>query len=189
VVDKASILKSFILETERLILRPPCSDDIPRIVEYAGSEEVARMTLTIPHPYKPKHAEEFIAFCEEETEARRIFTFAITYKPEDTLVGCMGIGNDTKHRSGELGYWMGKPHWGKGYTTEAARRMLKFGFEVLHLNRIYATHFADNPASGRVMQKIGMAQEGVLRQCYHRWGQFRDAVCYSILKAEYLQNQ
>ena len=82
----------------------------------------------------------------------------------------------------ELGYWIGKPYWGQGYCTEAARATLDFGFEQLGLNRIFAHHFARNPASGRVMQKIGMTREGRLRQHVKKWDAFEDLELYGILK-------
>ena len=80
----------------------------------------------------------------------------------------------------ELGYWIGKPFWGKGYATEAARSLIDFGFTVLGLNRIAARHFARNPASGRVMQKVGMLQTGVDRQAGQKWDRYEDFVLYEI---------
>jgi RimJ/RimL family protein N-acetyltransferase len=90
-----------------------------------------------------------------------------------------------EHKRAELGYWIGVPYWNHGYASEAARRVVNWGFQYLGLNRIYAQHFADNPASGRVMQKIGMQYEGTLRQPFIRLGEARDSVCYGILKDEW----
>ena len=77
------------------------------------------------------------------------------------------------------------PYWNRGYATEAARAMLTFGFEVLELNRIFAEYYARNPASGRVMQKIGMTHEGMLRQHMFKDDRFEDSVVYGILRSEW----
>ena len=86
-----------------------------------------------------------------------------------------------------MGYWLGREHWNNDYCTEASRAVLKYGFEVLRLNRIFATHLSRNPASGKVMQKIGMRHEGHMRQAAKTWGKFEDLEYYGILKSDYLQ--
>jgi len=85
----------------------------------------------------------------------------------------------------QLGFWIGKPYWNQGYCTEAARAVVKYGFEVLGLNRIFSRHFASNPASGRVLQKIGMRYEGTLREAYKKLDKYEDLVCYGLLIKEY----
>ena len=80
---------------------------------------------------------------------------------------------------------MGKPYWGKGYCTEAAREIVRYGFDELGLNRIFGEYMAGNSASGRVMEKIGMEYEGRLRQHMMKWGEPQDMMVYSILKSEY----
>ena len=86
---------------------------------------------------------------------------------------------------GELGYWIAKDFWGIGYCTEAAKAIVNYGFEQMNLNRIHAHHVARNPASGRVMQKIGMKQEGYFRQATVKWGKFEDEVLYAILREDW----
>ena len=76
-------------------------------------------------------------------------------------------------------------YWGKGYATEAAREMLGYGFESLGLHRIFATCFPHNPASGRILKKIGMQYEGCQRQHLLKWGQFVDSELYGILRREW----
>lgn len=168
------------LETERLILRPLEPRDGPLIETLAGAEEIARFTLLIPHPYPRGAAQTFIASTHENADAGVGYTFGIVRKHDDQFVGIMLLGNEQTHRRGELGYWIGVPYWSQGYATESARRILRFGFENLNLNRIYAYHFAANQASGRVMQKIGMQYEGTLRQNTLKWGVFNDSVVYGI---------
>jgi RimJ/RimL family protein N-acetyltransferase len=92
---------------------------------------------------------------------------------------------DKQQNHAELGYWIGVPYWGCGYATEAARAMIQYGFDVLKLNRIQASHFANNPQSGRVLRKIGMQHEGCLRQHYLKWGEYVDSKVYGILRSEY----
>ena len=85
----------------------------------------------------------------------------------------------------ELGYWIGYPYWNQGYCTEAAQVVLVYGFSILGLNRIHGRCLKRNPASGRVMEKIGMVQEGCLRAHDKKWEQFEDLVLYGILKSEW----
>ncbi|MFU8772395.1 MAG: GNAT family N-acetyltransferase [Anaerolineales bacterium] len=80
---------------------------------------------------------------------------------------------------------MGKPYWKQGYCTEAAKEVIRYSFEQLGLNRVQARHMTKNPASGRVMQKVGMQYEGTLRQSLLRWETFEDAAMYSILRDEF----
>ncbi|QTA82731.1 GNAT domain-containing protein [Desulfonema limicola] len=84
----------------------------------------------------------------------------------------------------EMGYWVGIEYWGNGYCTEATKKVLEYGFDTQNLNRIFAYHFGSNPASGRVMKKIGMKYEGCLRQAIKKWGKFEDSVLYGVLKSD-----
>lgn len=100
-------------------------------------------------------------------------TFAIT-QAEAGLVGAIGLRIEPAHERAELGYWIGVPFWRRGYATEAAAAVIEFGFRELGLHRIYATHLTRNPASRRVMQKLGMEFEGCRRQHLLKWGQHED---------------
>jgi RimJ/RimL family protein N-acetyltransferase len=77
---------------------------------------------------------------------------------------------------------MGKPFWNKGYITEAATALIGFGFQELQLNKIYATYFLQNPASGRIMEKVGMEQEALLKQHVRKGEEYFDIMMYSVLK-------
>ncbi len=174
-----------VYETERLRLRRPTLGDTARMVELAGDYRIAATTLLLPHPYLPEHAEGFVRAIAEGWQNKDDFTFALALKGDDHLIGVMGLGPLTPWNRAEIGYWIGVPYWGQGYATEAARRVIQFGFETVGLNRIYAGHYAHNPASGRVMQKAGMTYEGTLRQHYLRFGQYYDGVMYGILRSEW----
>ena len=113
-------------------------------------------------------------------EQKQAVNFAIAHS-DNTVVGSIGLGLVPSFNLAELGYWVGKPYWGKGYATEAARAVVQFGFEKLSLHRIQATHFGNNPASGRVMQKVGMLYEGCRRQHTLKWGEYRDIKLYGMV--------
>jgi len=174
-----------ILETERLLLRRLELSDAPLMNDYLRDREIAANTLLIPYPYPNGAAEEWIQHAHQSYDSGDSYQFAIVLKNTGQMIGVIGLGLRTEHRRGELGYWIGKPYWNHGYATEAARRVIAFGFEVLGLNRIHAIYFTRNPASARVMQKIGMSYEGNLRGHYFKWGEFLDAGLYSILREDY----
>ncbi len=173
------------LETERLRLRPFTLADAPAVQALAGAREVASTTLTIPHPYEDGMAEAWIETHAPRREAGELANFALVEKETEQLVGAMGLVIQAEHARAELGYWVGVPFWNRGYATEAARVVLRFGFEELGLNRIYAMHLVRNPASGRVMQKVGMQYEGRLRQHVQKWGTFEDLDVYGIVAEEW----
>jgi ribosomal-protein-alanine N-acetyltransferase len=174
-----------VLETERLVLRPYSLADARRVQEMCGDEAVASTTLAIPHPYPDGAAEQWISTHADGFRKGSEVTLAITQRPGGLVVGSMAIFVNNDHRRGELGYVVAKEHWNQGYCTEAARAFLNFGFKTLDLNRIQATHFPRNPASGRVMQKLGMSREGLLRQYVLNRGAFEVLVMYSILRPEF----
>jgi RimJ/RimL family protein N-acetyltransferase len=180
-----SIKKRPTLETERLVLRPFELSDAPRVQLLAGDRDVAAMTKNITHPYEDGLAEAWIGSHQERFDKREETVFAITLKGSGELIGAIGLVLKLDQEIAELGYWVGKPYWGRGYCTEAARAALHFAFTELRLNRVHAHHFSHNPASGRVMQKAGMRHEGRLRQHVKKWGEFFDVEAYGILRSEF----
>jgi len=172
------------LKTERLTLRPFGLSDAPDVQRLAGDRQVASTTLNIPHPYEDGMAESWIGTHEPNWNAQEHLTLAITSESEG-LVGAISLILELQHRKAELGYWIGVPYWNRGYATEAAQAVLAFGFNELGLNRIEAHYLAQNPASGKVMEKLGMQQEGLLRQHILKSGVPDDIVLYGILSAEY----
>ncbi len=171
------------LQTERLILRAFQMDDAPAVDKYVSEKAIAATTLNIPHPYTLEMAEEWIGTHKEAFDNGQAVRFAITLGDSGELLGAIGLEITAAHERAEIGYWIGKPHWGKGYCTEAAIAVLQHGFDSIGLERIYATHFRRNPASGRVMQKAGMKHEGRLRHHIKKWGEFEDLEMYSILRS------
>lgn len=169
------------LYTERLMLRPFSLADAPAVQQLAGDWQVAASTLSIPHPYEVEVAVEWIRSHPGQYAAGTEVIFAIAL-PDHTLIGSIGLGIVKEFHLAELGYWIGVPYWRQGYCTEAATAVLDYGFKHLGLNRIQSTHFSENSASGRVMQKIGMCKEGYRPQHTWRWGGYRDIVLYGILR-------
>ena len=173
------------LPTARLVLRPFTKADAPDVQRLAGEREVASTTLHIPHPYTIGMAEDWISTHQEAYERGALVNFAIVRRTDQALMGCIGLDIDPHHANAEMGYWIGIPFWSQGYCTEAAQTVIQYGFEVLRLHRIHAAHMARNPASGRIMQKVGMTYEGCLRQHIQKWGAFEDIVVYGMLQSEY----
>jgi [ribosomal protein S5]-alanine N-acetyltransferase len=175
-----------LLQTSRLLLRPFTSADAANVARLAGAREIASTTLNIPHPYELSMAEEWIGRRSVGLEEETHVGYALTFLASGELVGGIGLSPTLEHRRAELGYWIAVPYWGQGLCTEAAAEMVRFGFEDLDLHRIMARHLERNPASGRVMQKLGMTQEGCMRQHILKWGQFEDVVFYGLLKEDWL---
>jgi ribosomal-protein-alanine N-acetyltransferase len=173
------------LRTERLLIRPFRLADALAVQTLAGRREVAATTLTIPHPYEKGVAEQWIATHRRRFRERKSAIFAIVRREDMQLLGAIGLEISAPHERAEMGYWVGVPYWNQGYCTEAAREVLRFAFEQLGLNRVQAQHFSSNPASGRVLQKIGMAHEGCRRQAVKKWGRYQDLELYAILQSDY----
>src|SRR5262249_11223458 len=112
-------------------------------------------------------------------------TYAIVKRDVGQLCGAMGLELKLQHKRAEIGYWIGPEYWGNGYCTEAGLAVLEDGIEALGLHRTYAGQCATNPASGRVMRKLRMTYEGVLRDQFTKWDHFEDAVMYGILRQDW----
>jgi ribosomal-protein-alanine N-acetyltransferase len=172
------------LQTERLTLRPYEPSDIPTLVPLIGAREVAATTLRIAHPYAESDARDFIARAQEGWLSGSELRLGIFLRENGALCGGVGLRIEPDHRRAELGYWLGVPYWGNGYATEAASALMKYGFETLGLHRIFASHVTHNPASGRVLRKIGMRHEGCHRAHILKWGEFLDLEMYGMLASD-----
>jgi ribosomal-protein-alanine N-acetyltransferase len=173
------------LQTNRLILRPFEKTDAKEVQLLAGDRSIADTTLEIPHPYEDGMAEQWISTHQAKFEAGEMAHFAITLRETNGLIGAIRLTIVPRFERAELGYWIGNPYWENGYCTEAARTVLEYGFTTLKLNRIHAHHFKRNPASGRVLERVGMMREGFARQHVKKWDTFEDIELYGILKSEW----
>ena len=174
-----------ILQTVRLLLRPFALSDATDVQHLAGAPEVADTTLNMPHPYEDGMAEQWISSQAALFDAGEAVRYAVTLLDGKGLIGGVGLGVTPRHRRAELAYWLGVPYWSRGYMTEAAGALMNYGFTEINLHKITASHFARNPASGRVMQKLGMTQEGILRQDVRKGNGFEDLVLYGLLAEEW----
>ena len=166
-----------------MLLRPFTLEDARCVFALAGVPELSATSLNIPYPYPETLAAEWIAG-HPGNALKGIHTFALVRREDTALVGSISLVINARHARAELGYWIGLPYWNQGYATEAVRRVIAWGFDEHGLNRIFAQHFSNNPASGRVMQKAGMSYEGMLRHCMQKEGVYHDTAIYAILKGD-----
>ncbi len=158
--------------TERLLLRPAWPEDAGALLRGIADEGVVRNLARAPWPYLPQHAQEFVMRDMDPFYPRFLITLPTSTGSE--IVGCIGI-DPNKFGETELGYWIARPYWGRGFASEAGLGMLEVA-RLLGHQRIAAGHFTDNPASGKVLRKIGFMPTGkvVLR---HSRGRGDDAPC------------
>ena len=173
------------IRTERLLLRHVQATDAEAVHRLAGARDVAAGTF-LPHPMDRQAALRWITERVEEQAAGRGVTFAITLAESGELIGAIGMELVPAHEQGRLSYWLGRAYWNRGYGTEAVTALVEHSFVSLKLHRIYAPHFHTNPASGRVLQKVGMTHEGRLREHYLRFGQRIDVELYGMLRQEFI---
>ena len=166
-------------------MRPFQPEDSAQVQTICSERDIAAFTRTIPHPYPEGAAAAWIGVLDDGWRSGKAAVFAMTVRDTGQVVGAVGLTIDAENENAELGYWVAKPKWGRGYASEAARAIVDFGFHQLGLNRIFAHHMLKNPASGRVMEKIGMRKEGVLREHVKKWGRFEDIAVYGILARDW----
>ena len=169
------------LTTARLVLRPFALSDAREVQRLAGDREIAAVTISIPHPYEDGMAEAWINTHAGDFERDVAVNYAITLAADGTLLGAIGLRLELQHKRAELGYWIGKPYWGRGFASEAGQVIVDYAFRSLHLRKIYAHHMAINPASGRVMKKLGMIYEGKMRDHVLKWGVHQDVEAYGLV--------
>ena len=160
-------IMSVLLETERLLLRYPRAADISHFVPLLNDYDVSKNLGPVPHPYTEDDGCAFIVRMDYGRRASTDYVFAVVLRPS-CFIGLCGV-----HPGGgwEFGYWFGKSYWGKGYATEAGRRVVAFAFDELNAERLRSGWFHDNPKSGRVLEKLGFRLVGEREQnCLARGG-------------------
>jgi ribosomal-protein-alanine N-acetyltransferase len=140
------------IKTRRLVLRELMDSDVPELARLAGDWDVARMTARIPYPYSEALAREWMTTLEPG-EFVRVVEF------QGTLVGAVGYVPNADG-SAEIGYWIGRPWWGRGFATEAATALVRYCFTTAGFKRLTCCHFEDNPASARIIRKLGFRESG-----------------------------
>jgi len=172
------------IQTERLTLRRFGAGDAEIVERLLNDREIASNTRSIDFPYPAGAAAIWIEFHQTKWESGDASVFAICHRQTGQLLGGIGLEIEKSDHNAELGYWIGREFWNQGFCSEAATAILNHGFQHLGLHRIHGHHMTRNPASGRVMQKIGMKREGLLRGHSRKWGVFEDIVVYGTLASD-----
>lgn len=174
-----------IIETERLILRSLREGDAEDLFDYASEAKVSRFMPWEAHR-TIEDSKEFIAFVLNAYKQKNKLTWAIELKTDEKMIGTIDFVKWLpKHSRGEIAYTLSHRYWGKGFTAEAVKALLEFGFTEMQLNKIEAPIVPDNFQSQRVLEKAGMKFEGVARQHFRIKGKLVDLAQYSILKEEF----
>jgi Acetyltransferases, including N-acetylases of ribosomal proteins len=173
------------LETESLILRKPRRSDAADMFRYSSDPEVSRYVLWDPH----RNIWETRSFIRELR--RRIregypSSWAVELRKTGEVIGTIGVvWYSAENRSAELGYSFSREHWNRGYATEALRAVVDSLFGSIPVNRLEAQYDLRNPASGRVMQKCGLRQEGILRSRILNKGEYVDVALCAMLRSDW----
>jgi len=170
------------IATPRLVLRPFRRGDEKDLVAAADDRRVSiHLADRFPHPYTLEDAEQWLAHVGTSSPASDL---AITL--DGRLIGGIGVEKrgDVWRFTGELGYWLGAGHWGRGYASEAVGAFVPWAFATFGLERIEAHVFAPNLASRRVLEKCGFQLEGVMRRAVLKQGRFLDAALYGRLRSD-----
>ncbi|HET9495274.1 MAG TPA: GNAT family protein [Chloroflexia bacterium] len=186
-MDRASGLTPFpTLETERLVLRRPRMEDAADVFEYRSDPEVIR-TVTFDLHVSIEDSQAWLQRTLERAPAESgACVFALELKSSGKMIGTCGIFlDDVGHARAGTAYVLNRAYWGQGLTTEALRAVVDLGFLRLGFNRIFALCLPENVASARVMEKVGMIYEGILREYLFFKGGFHDVEVHSILRREW----
>jgi RimJ/RimL family protein N-acetyltransferase len=175
-----------VLTTQRLILREFVESDWPAVLAYQSDPRYLRY-----YHWTHRTEEEVREFVQmfldhQQAQPRTKFQLAVVLRAEDRLIGNCGIRMKTPDaHEADIGYEFAPPYWGQGYATEAARAIVAFGFNELKVHRIWSWCIAENVGPARVMEKLGMKQEGRLRENEWIKGHWWDTLVYGILDYEW----
>jgi RimJ/RimL family protein N-acetyltransferase len=175
-----------IIETPRLRLRPLEFSDFDRIVEFMGQQSVTDFLLYFTYPIVPEQVREWLKNVIEANPEHCAY-WGIIEKSQDKLIGILSLTMDPYNRKTEMGYWLDKDYWGKGYMTEAAWRAIEYVFEDLKLHRVDLTHMQANARSKRVAEKLGFQLEGCWREGHFKNGSYKDVKIYGMLEVDFFR--
>jgi [ribosomal protein S5]-alanine N-acetyltransferase len=175
-----------VLETERLLIRKIELNDVDDLFEVFSDPEVTHHMTWEVSKTKEETLKNFITVVMERHKKGESVDWSIVHKDSKKVIGnCAFVGWSDQHSKAEIGFVLNKHYWGKGFASEVLKELIRFGFEVIQLNRIEGVCDPDNVGSEKVMQKVGMKFEGLLRKNEYIKGEFRDTKVFSILKEEY----
>ena len=173
------------LETPRLILRELTVGDVEDVFAYSSDEEVTRFLRWGPHRTL-EQTENYIRAVLEEYRDGRDGPWGIEYKETGRVIGAIHLmAISAQHSKAEIGFLLSRSHWGRGLMPEALASVLQFSFERIGLNRVEAFCIVENRAAMRVLDKVGMKQEGVLREYLYQKGAPKSFALYAMLKREH----
>jgi len=169
------------ITTKRLKLRLFQKSDAADVTTLCNNYNIYKNTLYLPYPYSIDDALSWIEHHLDNFNANKTYEFAIIDKERGELFGAIALTNNQKFKNGEIAYWIGEEFWGNGYATEAAQAILQFAFDEKKYHKVFARYFNSNPASGRVMRKLGMKQEGIFIDHVRKENRYEDLVYYGII--------
>ena len=173
------------LETARLILRAVTMGDVEDIFAYSSDEEVTRFLRWGPHRTR-EDTESYVREVLREYKEGADGPWGVEYRETGRVIGSLHLMNlSAQHRKAEIGFALSRSYWNRGLMSEAVARVLKYSFEQIGLNRIEGFPLVENWAGIRVIEKVGMQREGVLRGYQFQKGAFRDFVVYAMLRHQY----
>lgn len=172
------------ITTKRLVLRLFQKSDAENVTKLCNNYNIYKNTLYLPYPYSIEDALTWFEHHLDNYNANKSYEFAITDKQSGEIYGAIALTNNQHFHNGEIAYWIGEEFWGNGYATEAAQAILKFAFEEKHYHKVFARYFESNPASGRVMQKLGMKQEGILIDHVIKENQYQNLIYYGMINSK-----
>ncbi len=170
------------IRTERLVLRPFKESDAQATYENYGKDPLVNRYISFAPCSSLDGAKSFIQMhIDMYQKDASFYGWAITL--DDVVIGSIGLFNvDQENEQCELGYSLGSAWWSQGYATEAAKAILEYAFKEIGAHRVYASHHIDNYASGRLLLRIGMKEEGILRDGQKNMdGSFSDLKLYACL--------
>ena len=177
------------LETERLILRKMTLDDVEDIFAYGSNPEVSRYVTWDTHE-TISDTQIFVGYALSRYEMKKIAPWAIEHKEDGKCIGTIDfVAWQPAQQTAEIGYVIAQDYWGRGITAEASKELIRFGFERMELVRIQARCFVENSASARVMEKVGMTFEGIMRKGMYVKGRHHDLKLYAITDDDYVALQ
>ncbi|GJM43162.1 MAG: N-acetyltransferase [Gemmatimonadota bacterium] len=173
------------ITTERLVLRKPSLPDAPAVYRLANDRRVTRW-MTLPWPYRPEDAVQFVRMSQREFRKGIGQHFVIERRGDGELLGSVGLmDHRPTHRRAEVGYWLGSEHWKQGYASEALGGVLRLAFRDMQLNRVHAVTFPENEASGAVLLRAGFQREGQHRRHWKHRARWHDLVIWGLLRNEW----
>ncbi|MFS1512628.1 GNAT family N-acetyltransferase [Chengkuizengella sp. SCS-71B] len=173
------------IETDRMLLRKMRLEDAMDMFEYASDPEMTKYTSWDTHK-TIEDSKQFIQMTLQKYENKEMSTWGIEHKQNQKLIGgCGFVYWNPNHRRTEIGYSLSRAYWNQGLITEASQALINFAFKKMKVNRVEARCNVENVGSERVMQKIGMTYEGILREQIYIKENYEDVKMYSLLKKEY----